>query len=178
MTPAAAVRSSFSIFIASITTRPWPALNRIANGPVDANDEARHWREERGRTRGTRRGGRQLADGPRALVERLDVVAPSSDRQAILSARLTAAHGNPVNLVAKGEHHDRRTGELREMGMHGIAVDADPFPIELDLDRLARHFHDVFHAASGTSSHTVSTCAVCGNMSNEARLAMRKPGSR
>ena len=31
---------------------------------------------------------------------------------------------------------------------------------------LAGHAHEVLHAASGASSQTVSTCAVCGNMSN------------
>src|SRR5687767_1272165 len=38
---------------------------------------------------------------------------------------------------------------------------------ELYFPALAVEIDDVLHAAdAGTSSHTVSTCAVCGNMSN------------
>ena len=33
------------------------------------------------------------------------------------------------------------------------------------LARVRAHAHEVLHAASGTSSQSVSTCAVCGNMS-------------
>ena len=40
--------------------------------------------------------------------------------------------------------------------------------VEQDLVFRAADPHEVLHAGSsaGTSSHTVSTCAVCGNMSN------------
>jgi hypothetical protein len=56
--------------------------------------------------------------------------------------------------------------------------DPDGGPINTDLDLLAVDRDDVFHILSETSSQTVSTWAVCGNMSNPRTEAIRKFGSR
>ena len=45
------------------------------------------------------------------------------------------------------------------------ALELDLVSLEHDLDLLSPTRHEVLHAASGTSSQSVSTCAVCGNMS-------------
>jgi hypothetical protein len=45
-----------------------------------------------------------------------------------------------------------------------MPVQLGPRAIDVHLTPLTVELHDVLHAA-GTSSQTVSTCAVCGNMS-------------
>ena len=55
----------------------------------------------------------------------------------------------------------------------GSLIDMSGTTVEDDLVILIADANEIFHAASGTSSHTVSTCAVCGNMSNARSDAMR-----
>ena len=52
-------------------------------------------------------------------------------------------------------------------------VETSPDRAEVHVGAFTVDVDDVLHAPSGTSSHTVSTCAVCGNMSKQTSYTIR-----
>src|ERR1035437_9128330 len=156
-----------------------PRLYLVPWLPVNRTHEPRP-----GPPRGLRSGGpggrrREVANGARPLVQRLDRIPSPVDSQQVRPKKLIAPSRDPVHGIADGDEPHGRAFHISEPRVFGRpAVDGDLIPIDGHLDPPPRDLHDVFHAVTGTSSHTVSTCAVCGNMSNAVSLAMVHPGSR
>src|SRR5512143_120779 len=104
--------------------------------------------------------------------------AVAVEPEGVQAARRTGADDHSMHLVADRHHSNGRSidrddvrGDIRSVDVHAVAV-------EHHLVVLIADSYEVFHAASGTSSQTVSTCAVCGNMSNARSEAMRYRGMR
>src|SRR5665647_3065750 len=83
-----------------------------------------------------------------------------------------------MHLPADRHETNRRSIDVLEVRVDGFFADDDLVAIELHVVTLTVQIDDVFHAAEGTSSHTDSTCAVCGNMSNGTSDTTRYPGMR
>src|SRR5439155_3528668 len=154
----------------------------IADARVDAHDKARHRRSQwRGSLSRRRRTG-QRANGARSLVERLDLEPIAIEPNAVLAARRGAPYDRTMHLVTDGNDLHWCVVDWQKPRDHGGAVDPYTVGIEDHLVLVGADPHQVPHAApvreSGTSSQTVSTCAVCGNMSNACTLAMRYRGRR
>ena len=96
-------------------------------------------------------------------------------RQALLSvsdkpglvdfARALAARHDAMLRPPDRDEADRGPLHLRDRRGDRLARDRRGVAVERDVHARPRHLHHVSHAASGTSSQTVSTWAVCGNMS-------------
>src|SRR5262245_6995957 len=83
----------------------------------------------------------------------------------VLAALSAALNGQPMERPADVEQHDRRALNLLEMRRHRLPIDLDPIRTQVHSHSAAVHIDEVLQASSGVSSHTTSTCAVCGNMS-------------
>ena len=70
-----------------------------------------------------------------------------------------------MHLIAKGQHSFWRSFDLGQSCPRLETLHPRQLTVEEDRDLGVIHDDDVLHAANGTSSHTVSTWAVCGNMS-------------
>src|SRR5918992_1154202 len=138
------------------------AVARLREHP---DDQPRHRRYERAEPRVRRRRSSELANRAHALVDCVDVEAEAAEVDDVLAAGRTAAHEDAVYAPADGDHPDGRALDVGNVSLGFEVADADRRSVERNLDLLAVHRDDVFHAAAGTSSQTVSTCAVCGNMS-------------
>jgi hypothetical protein len=61
-----------------------------------------------------------------------------------------------MNLAADGYDPNWRPIDLVDFCKNSVTVDGDRLPFNMELGPLAIQIDDVFHAASGTSLHTVS----------------------
>src|ERR1019366_8294818 len=156
-----------------------PRLDLIAWLHVNSDHQPRHRRPHRLRSSGPGGRRREVANGARPLVQRLDRIPSPVDSQQVRPTLPIAPSRDPVHGIADSDEPHGRAFHIAEPRVFGRpAVDGGLIPIDGHLDPPPRDLHDVFHAVAGTSSHTVSTCAVCGNMSNAVSLAMVHPGSR
>ena len=71
-----------------------------------------------------------------------------------------AFNHHPVDRSADRQHLHRRALDIRDAGVNRGVTHTHGTVAERHFDALAVDINDVFHAATGTSSHTVSTCAV------------------
>jgi hypothetical protein len=62
-----------------------------------------------------------------------------------------------VNFASNGDQADRRALDLIDARKNRVTADRYRFTIDLELLARAVQADEVFHAASGTSSQTVST---------------------
>src|SRR5262245_55437391 len=83
----------------------------------------------------------------------------------VLPPSIASENGEAVQRPARIEQEDRRALHLLEVRRDRLAVDLDAVRAKVDRHPLAVHVDEVLQASSGMSSHTTSTCAVCGNMS-------------
>ena len=124
--PADEARSSFSIFIASITTRP-ARPHLVARLDVDPDHQAGHRRHERRRAGARRRLPRPCPGSRASLVERLDLVVGGHrvQREYCPAPRPRRT----ANAVHRSHVVTRRTGvpsHLVEARLEQLAVDSSP----------------------------------------------------
>src|SRR5258705_2836279 len=138
---------------------------RVTLRDVHAYHEPRHGGEKLGRPGHLPGRARKLANRATSFIERFDAELESLHGEVVLSAMVAATPENAVDLVSDLEEliwcrrqvFEARRDRRFPLERDGLAVDGD-------FELLIPDPNEVFHAA-GTSSHTVSTCAVCGNMS-------------
>src|SRR6185503_7293780 len=131
--------------------------------------QSRHRRHEPRRTAGPLRGARQVTNRAGALVERLDRKAVAVDTDLVPAAAIFGrpARVDAMHRVPDAQHVYLARTRLIDARLHLLVCDGDAVAVQLDLDVAPAHVHVVLHRqAAGTSSQTVSTCAVWGNMSN------------
>src|SRR5690348_2671520 len=151
---------------------PLTGLHGIAVADVHPNDHPWHRRDERRWAGGAARRGREIADCARSLVECLDLEPNSIHPERVSAAGRAAPGDHPVHFVAEHEHALGGALELLDPSTGRDLSHGHMLPVDDNLELGAIDDHQVFHAAAGTSSHTVSTCAVCGNMSKATREAI------
>src|SRR4051812_17071150 len=130
--------------------------------------EPRHWRDEARRSAGMLHRARQVANRARAFIERLDGKAVPIDADLVPAAPTfrRPARVDGMYRVAEPENVQIALSEPVDTRMELLAVDADALAVQLDLEVPLADGDVVLHRhAAGTSSQTVSTCAVWGNMS-------------
>src|SRR5687768_9202624 len=140
-------------------------LNRIAHLHAYADDHPGHRRDERRGPGPLLSLSGQVSNGPRAFVEGLDLVSMPIDPKDELTPPGAPLHNDAVHLVADRQDLHRRSPDVSEVGAGMNVADTDVITIDCDVEAIAIHRHDVSHSVSGTSSQSVSTWAVCGNMS-------------
>src|SRR5688500_18081207 len=91
----------------------------------------------------------------------------------LLPGHRPAARENAVDPVANRGHPDRRSLHVDELRRLHDVPGPGGGPVDRDLVLLSVYDDEVLHALPGTSSHTVSTCAVCGNMSKPSTDSTR-----
>src|SRR6185437_217802 len=150
-----------------------PRLHGVADLHSDAHDEPRHRRNERRRSLRSGGLGREITNGARALVERFDLEAEPVEPQRIDAWTAPSTHDDTMHFAPNRHHAHRRAIDRGDLGRDVLAVDVHTFGVEQNLVVLAVDSNEISHASLGTSSHTVSTCAVCGNMSKARSDSMR-----
>ncbi len=156
-TPARGARSSFSIFIASTTTRPAPASTCCPSATS---------------TRTTRPGRCRYRLGLAGLLVLYRHFHPLAHHaHCPLPVALERLGGHGPRLPAQEQVIERRAGQRGEVRVDCLPAHQHAVAVHLHLDGLGADGDEVLHAASSTA--TVSTCAVCGNRSN-ARTAITR----
>src|SRR5436190_9559846 len=128
-----------------------------------------HRRDEARRSAGMLHRARQVANRARAFIERLDGKTVTIDADLVPAAPTfrRPARVDGMYRVIEPEDVQISLSQLVDARIELLAVDADALAVQLDLEVALADGDVVLHRqAAGTSSQTVSTCAVWGNMSN------------
>ena len=145
-----------------------PGFDFVADGNVDPHNEAGHRRQHRRWPARTRIRCRYVADPASPLVESFDLEPVAIDPQRISAATRTLLRDDTINVRTDLYHSHWTPFNIRKLGvLRLLALVRGIRLIQGDQASLSIYFDDVSHVPRpvGRSSQTVSTWAVCGNMS-------------
>src|SRR5689334_1775697 len=147
---------------------PLPSLDHVANGNVHADYEPGHRGDNGSGAGGAGIGNREISQSAPPLIQRFDIEPVTIDPQKVPASAVAFLFYDTEDLGSDANHHHRTAfdvGELRRNRRFGLV--SDLIAIERYGVSLAIYLDNVLHAAlaAGRSTHTVSTWAVCGNMS-------------
>ncbi len=165
---------------------PLPSLNSIAFGNANIHNKPGHWGFQVGNTaRGLGRSG--LLDCSPSFIERIDFETFTVDPNRVVStprlARsildLFALECYSVDSVTYPKNRGMLGRETLERSVQLSAVHRDALSHCFHRESLVVDDNRILHGApSRTSSQTVSTCAVCGNMSKQCSDLIENSGRR